>query len=135
MPRPKLKKLSDQHLAFIDEYTTNNVAYKAYLKAYPTATPYAARNASSILLADPLIQEEVEKRRLELRERANIKKEDIVNKLLELIERCESDDDRHHIIKAYDMINKMTGTYQDKIDITSKGEAITGFSIEIIKPK
>jgi phage terminase small subunit len=131
----KLEKLNDKHNVFIDEYIKGTGAYKAYLKAYPTSKASTARSSAAILMTRPIIQEEIARRKEELRERANIKKEDIVNKLLELIERCESDDDRHHIIKAYDMINKMTGTYQEKIDITSKGEAITGFSIEIIKPK
>jgi phage terminase small subunit len=131
----KLEKLNDKHNVFIDEYIKGGGAYKAYLKAYPTSKTSTARSSAAILMSRPIIQQEIAKRKEELRERANIKKEDIVNKLLELIERCESDDDRHHIIKAYDMINKMTGTYQEKIDITSGGEKITGFSIEIIKPK
>ena len=133
--KPKTK-LNANHLVFIDEYIKHRVASRAYATAYQCKpTSQTARTQSSLLLNEPVIIAEIEIRKQELRDKANIQKEDIVNKLIELAEQCETDKDKRNLLKAYDMINKMTGTYQDKIDITSGGEKITGFSIEIIKPK
>jgi len=129
-----LAKLNDKHLLFIDEYIKHRVASRAYGKAYGCpSTSQTARTQSSILLTEPVILAELELRREELKNSANIQKEDILNKLIELAEQCESDNDKRNLLKTYDMINKMTGIYQDKIDITSKGEALTGFNINIIK--
>jgi phage terminase small subunit len=120
-------KLNDANNIFIDEYISNGgFGSRAYEKAYGhNASTNAARSGSSQLLNDPLIQNEIQKRREEIRERSNIKKEDIVNHLLQLIEDCKTDKDKNHLIKALDMLNKMNGLYQNNLDITSGGEKIT----------
>jgi hypothetical protein len=122
-----IKTLNDNHYKFINEYVTNGcIASQAYAKVYGCeALSPTARSNSSILLDDALIIAEIELRKAELRERANIKKEDIVNTLLQLIEQCKTDKDKNHMIKALDMLNKMNGLYQNNLDITSGGEKIS----------
>jgi phage terminase small subunit len=125
MAKKTLNKLNDAHYKFIDEYISNGfIASNAYAKAYG-ASPNTSRSVASVLLDDPLIKAEIELRKAELRERANIKKEDIVNTLLQLIEQCKTDKDKNHMIKALDMLNKMNGLYQNNLDITSGGEKIS----------
>jgi phage terminase small subunit len=78
-----MAKLSKKELSFINEYFTNGFnGTKAYRKVFKSCkTDKTARTLASRLLTKDGVKEEIEKRQKELKEKSDIKREDILNDL------------------------------------------------------
>jgi phage terminase small subunit len=72
---------------------------------------HSARYIASELLANPEVKAEYEIRLAEYKKKNEVRREKVLDKLNKLVERCEEDDDRTHLIKSLDMMNKMAGQY------------------------
>lgn len=110
--------ISPQEKIFITEYIKDYNGARAYI-----AAGYSEKGASqgaSRLLTRVNIKNEIARRQELIQEASNINKENVIKKLLELIDDCYTDEktDRTSILKAMDMINKMTGMYVPENNIT-----------------
>lgn len=78
-----MAKLSKKELSFINEYFTNGFnGTRAYRKVFKSCkTDKTARTLASRLLAKDGVKEEIERRQKELKEKSDIKREDILNDL------------------------------------------------------
>lgn len=78
-----MANLSKKELSFINEYFTNGFnGTKAYRKVFKSCkTDKTARTLASRLLTKDGVKEEIEKRQKELKEKSDIKREDILNDL------------------------------------------------------
>lgn len=78
-----MAKLSKKELSFINEYFTNGFnGTKAYRKVFKSCkTDKTARTLASRLLTKDGVKEEIERRQKELKEKSDIKREDILNDL------------------------------------------------------
>ena len=78
--------LTKKQMAFLDEYFTNgfngSAAYKTVFKCKTDGT---ARSCSYTLLKDPDIKKEIERRQNEIQQKYNVKKEEIIKELIEII--------------------------------------------------
>lgn len=78
-----MAKLSKKEISFINEYFTNGFnGTKAYRKVFKSCkTDKTARTLASRLLTKDGVKEEIERRQKELKEKSDIKREDILNDL------------------------------------------------------
>jgi phage terminase small subunit len=102
-------KLKPKRSKFIDEYILSFDGKAAAIKA-----GYSEHTAAVIacrLLANPEVKEEYDYRLSEYKKKNEVRREKILDKVNKLVDRCENDDDRTHLIKAIDILNKMGGQY------------------------
>lgn len=127
--------LTAKQLHFVEEYVKDFNGTQAAIRA-GYSKDSAGPQASSLLKKDN-IQTEIAKRQALLQEASNITKEGVIKKLLELIEDCYNDEktDRTSILKAMDMINKMTGMYVPENQINIQNNNDGEIKITIIKPE
>lgn len=122
-----------RHQAFVREYLKNgNNGAQAYMKVYGTKDNNQAGQHASHLLDTESIQKHLEKERDLIARNHNIDVEENIRTLHTLIEDCLNDGDRHHLTKAIDMLNKMSGQYTHKQQIDHKHDGIT---FNFIKPE
>ena len=116
---------NQKHIAFLDEYFSNGLnATKAYLEIYPNSSLAAAQSSASDLIKNLRI--EIERRQAIIAAKEEIKREEIVAHLQNMITTCIKDNDKSNLIKALNLLNKMAGFYAtDKIDVTTGGEKIS----------
>lgn len=116
---------------FIDIYLQNGRnATKAYLKLYPKCAYQTAQPNSSRLMKHPLTKAYLAERELELKEKYNITREKMADKLLTVVDQCENDGDRRSLLKAIEILNKIYG-----LDAPIKQEINhTGLNINYIVP-
>ena len=103
------KKLKPKRVKFIDEYILSNNGTAAAIKA-----GYSEHTAAVIaceLLANPDVKAEYEFRYAAYKKKNEIKREFIVENLMQLIAECKNDNDRKHLTKSLDMLAKMSGQY------------------------
>lgn len=111
---------------FLNFYVNNGLnATQAYLSCKPGAMYDTAKNEGNLLIKRPQVQQDLERRLMEEKQKEEIKKSEIVGKLRTLMYECINDADRANLLKTIDILNKMGGHYQQKVDITSKDEKIT----------
>jgi len=123
--RPKGQVLKPTHKLFVQEYLRNgNNATQAYAKIYPSANLTTSRSNGSKLLADKLIKEYLRKEHERSMKESGKTKDYVMTKLFDLIDAATDDNDRQNAIKALEMINKMTGNYINKSEITIDGKGI-----------
>lgn len=108
--RPKLKPKRSK---FIDEYILSFDGKASAIKA--GYSEHSAKVIACRLLQNPEVREEYEIRLAEYKRKNEVRREKVLDKLNKLIERCEGDDDRHHLIKSLDMMNKMAGEYSHTV--------------------
>ncbi len=126
--KKKLNKngLNDAEQRFLNFYINNGFnATQAYISIRPNITYDTAKNEGNLMTKRPNVEKEIERHLIEERKKEEIKKSEIVSKLKTLMDECINDADRTNLLKTIDILNKMGGHYQQKIDITSKDEKIT----------
>ena len=94
---------------FIDEYILSFDGKAAAIKA--GYSEHTAKVIASQLLANAEVKAEFEIRYAAYKKKNEVRREKVLDKLNKLVERCEEDDDRTHLIKSLDMMNKMAGQY------------------------
>ena len=102
-------KLKAKRSKFIDEYILSFDGQASAIKA--GYSEHTARFMASKLLANPEVKEELDYRLAEYKKKNEVRREKILDKINKLVDRCENDDDRTHLIKAIDILNKMGGQY------------------------
>lgn len=114
------KPLREKRIRFCKEYVLDfNGAAAARRAGYSEHTADIIANE---LLKDPRVIKLIEKEKEIYRKKYEIKREMIVEKLLQLIQQSETDSDRATIIKSLDMLNKMSGFYTENTTVTVKTE-------------
>ncbi len=117
--------LNEFEINFLNIWFNNGFnATEAYLLAKPGVQYNTAKTEGNKLLTKPYIELEIIKRKLAIQSKSEIKLEDMVSKLKNLMYECIEDSDRTNLLKTIDTLNKMAGFYQQKIDITTQGEKI-----------
>ena len=129
-----VRPLEPRQLSFITEYLKDFNGTQAAIRAgYSEKT---ANVIASNLLTKVNVKQEISRRQALIQEASNITREKVIHKLLELIEDCYTDEktDRTSILKAMDMINKITGIYtpENQINILNQGDS--EIKITIVKP-
>lgn len=109
------KDLTTQHKQFVNEYFACGMnATQAYSKVYPNSSYNSSKNNGNRLLTKDDIQTEIQKRYNELQAQSNTTVIDITNKVKQVIEDCQRDDDRTNLLKALDLLAKLIGAYAPK---------------------
>ena len=99
----------------------------SYMAAYPDSSYESAKESASKLLTNPNIDEAYKELRLELKEKAQVSADWVLNGLVELIRDAKSEDklDIGAVRGCYNEINKMIGGHvPEKLDHTTKGDKL-----------
>jgi phage terminase small subunit len=126
-------KISEKHKSFCDEYINNGFnGTKAYLAVYKSVkSEDAARTNASKLLAKANIKAYVEQKQKELRQKAEIDRDYILEEYKQLLESCKIEGldgegtikDRTNWSRALAQLSKLLGLdAPDKTEITHKLE-------------
>ncbi len=107
------QRLKAKRLKFIQEYLKDFDGQAAAIRAGYSA--HSARFLASQLLANKDVKAELEYRQRQNKIKYEIRREFTVEKLMKLIDECETDKDRKTLIKALDMLNKMSGQYSHTV--------------------
>ena len=106
----KLSNIDEE--VFVTEYVKNfGNAVKAYMVAYPDASPETAKSSAYLMLRRPNIKKAIEFRRKEFMNTLKITKEHVLLKVLRLQTKTEEAEDYSNSLKACDMLAKMAGAY------------------------
>lgn len=127
-------ELNERHKAFVQVYMSNGFnATKAYMRTYPDASYDSARALSTNLLANDSIQNEIDRVRGEFEAKTIITKEEIIQKLYEIMMNNQGKKDTF-TLKSIEILNKMLG-YNEPEVIVNNGGLPPEISVNIIKPK
>ena len=74
-----MKKLNEKHEVFIQQLMQNGDRIRAYQKAYPNTTYDSAKSRVCALMKNPLIQEEIKKRRKRINKKTEHLQLDVLN--------------------------------------------------------
>ena len=99
----------------------------SYMSAYPDSSYDSARESASKLLTNPNIDEAFKELKLELKEKAQVNADWVLNGLVELIKGAKGEDkvDVNAVRGCYNEINKMIGGHvPEKLDHTTKGDKL-----------
>ena len=107
---------------FIDEYILSFDGKAAAIKA--GYSEHTAKVIASQLLANAEVKAEFEIRYAAYKKKNEVRREKVLDKLNKLVERCEEDDDRTHLIKSLDMMNKMAGQYVQTVITTTNEQPL-----------
>lgn len=124
-------RLKAKRLKFIQEYLKDFDGQAAAIRA--GYSEHSARFLASRLLANKDVKAELDQRLKENKEKNTIRREFIVDKLMNLIADCETDKDRKHLTKALEMLNKMSGQYTHTVVNVNPEQPL--FPDETNKPK
>lgn len=118
--------LIHKHRLFADEYLMNgNRLDKAVMKIYPhIEDPVYASKYGYKIKHRPEVKKYIEDAQAIIETNYKIKREDIVRNVFHLLEECSQDGDRSNYIKLLDMLNKMSGNYITKQEISVDGKGI-----------
>lgn len=108
-----MKRFTPKQLKFMDEYIISGNATQAAITA--GYSPLTAQVIGAHNLSKDYIIKEIAFRQEILAGKLNIKKEFIIKKLVETIEKCEQANDKPNMLKALDMLNKMGGFYSSTV--------------------
>ncbi|MEO6302631.1 MAG: terminase small subunit [Bacteroidia bacterium] len=111
--------------SFLNEWFVNGFNGQAAYKSIFNSIDSTANVEGSKLLARPHVKAEVARRKEKTAQEVQIKYSEMADTLLNLVNECKTDKDRKNLIKSIDLLNKMAGFYQQKIDITSKNEKVS----------
>ncbi len=106
-------KLKPKRVKFIQEYLKDFDGTNAAIRA--GYSEHSARFIASRLLINPEVKKELDRRQAEIAKKYEIRTDFIVQTLMDLIADCKVDEDRHHLIKSLDMLNKMGGKYSHTV--------------------
>lgn len=107
------QRLKAKRLKFILEYLKDFDGTAAAIRA--GYSEHSARFLASRLLANKDVKAELDQRIKEDAKKFEIRREKIVEKINTLVDECVKDKDRITLIKALDMLNKMSGQYTQTI--------------------
>lgn len=115
------KGISEADKEFLSEYMVNGFnATKAYLKVFAASNPLLAYNDAKSsayrLLSKPSMKKLYDKKLKEINEATNVRREELIMGLKELMISSVAAGDIPNYLKAIDMINKMVGNYTTFID-------------------
>ena len=113
-------KLKPKRLKFILEYLIDFDGTSAAIRA--GYSEHSARFIAHQLMLNPEVKAEYEKRYAEYKKKYEIRREGIVADLYELKNKCKNDDDRAHLVKTLDILNKMAGQYTVNTNINLNSE-------------
>jgi len=100
--------INPRHIAFLDEYFANGMkATAAYAKVYPDSSLAACQSSSSDLVKT--LKVEIERRMEIASAKHDIKKEELVAHLQQMIQDCIKDGDKPNMIKAINLLARMGG--------------------------
>ncbi len=120
-----MANLSKKELSFINEYFTNGFnGTKAYRKVFKSCkTDKTARTLASRLLAKDGVKEEIEKRQKELKEKSDIKREDILNdlRIIKDVNIC----DYMKIVKKERLVPRIDEETGDSVLVPEEYEVLT----------
>lgn len=115
--------MTNKQIKFVEYYLLDSNATEAYSKAYPESKRTScAVNGERLLRNDEvikLIKEGQEK----LSEEMFVTKKDLIQDLID-IKKSNKDDSPKIAIRAIEVMAKMLGFFETKVDITSGGEKI-----------
>jgi phage terminase small subunit len=114
--------LKPKRIKFIQEYLKDFDGTASAIRA--GYSEHTARFIASRLLANPDVKAEYEIRLAEYKKKNEVRREKVLDKLNKLVERCEEDDDRTHLIKSLDMMNKMAGQYVHTVITTTNDQPL-----------
>lgn len=110
----------------------------AYMDAYPDSSYDSAKVNASTLLTNHNLEEAYKELKAELKQRAQIDADWVLNNIIELVReaRTEEKTDYNAIKGLLNEANKMIGGHvPEKTDITSNGEKLdTAFTVTLKKP-
>jgi phage terminase small subunit len=118
----KGKRLTPKMVSFIDAYMLHMNATKAVeLSGYKTKNP---KVMASDLLSHPLISREIEERLAKRSEKAEIKAEYLITKLMNIIEETQADNPQA-CLRAIELAGKSIALWKDRQEISGPdGKAI-----------
>lgn len=129
-----LKKEWQQFLLNLVYEGMNQV--NAYMGAYPDSAYDSAKVNASVLLTNHNVDEGYKELKAELKERAQVDADWVLNGLVELVNggKLEEKIDTNALKGVYNEINKMIGGHvPERKDITSKGEKIdNNWTVEFV---
>lgn len=123
-----MKQLKPQHQVFINEYLTNGYNMtQAYMVAYPDASyATASRNGHRLMKTQRIKDAVAQEIELRVGTKEELKRK-ITLKLAEMAFSSKDDENYPYAAqtKALDMLNKMSGNYTEKIEVTNRTITIT----------
>lgn len=119
-------KLTPKMKSFIDEYLIDGNATEAVLRSdYKTKPGLSARNMAAELMAHPLVVEEIDRRYERKSQRAEVRSEYLVLKLMEIIEATSAEETTANRLRAIELAGKSIAMWKDRQEISGPGgEAI-----------
>jgi hypothetical protein len=123
--RHKREVISMKELAFVNEYLRNGfLQQKAMMTLDPSLSPQAAADLSTKYMKLPRVQEYLQKRIRAMESESRLTKKFIEDELLEALANCKNAEDRAHVLKTIDIMNKFAGHYNHKQQIDVKHEQV-----------
>jgi len=130
--KPKGMRLRIRDEAFLREYCSNGGnATQAMLKVSPELTYHSAGLIAHKIVKSEAGQAYINKYTKLMEEQSRITRQLMEDELFDLLANCKNDDDRQHIIKTLDMMNKLAGHYNHKKELDVKSDGVV---INFIKP-
>lgn len=119
----KGRKLTPKMREFIDLYMIHQNATKALeLSSYKTKNP---ENMVAGLMRHPLIRAEIERRLAERSDKAELKAEYLINKLMRIIDNGEGAEKTADVLRAIELAGKSIALWKERQEISGPdGEAI-----------
>lgn len=121
----KGRRLTPKMKSFINEYMIDGNATEAVLRSeYSTSSKYLANRMASELMGHPLIRDEIDRRQAKRTQRAEVKAEYLLLKLIEIIDATQ-DEKTVDRLRAIELAGKSLGIWKDRQEISGPdGEAI-----------
>lgn len=125
--------LNKKQSAFIDAYFATNLnALQAYKNSYGVTDDNVAAASASRLLTNVNVAAEITKRQAIISAKFDLTRDRMIEETLKLIKSSVEEGldgsgiikDRTNWAKGIEMLNKIAGLYQNKVDITSKGDKV-----------
>ncbi len=121
----KPNKIDTKYEAFINQYLINGQnATEAYMTVFQQFNVETAKANGSRLLTKANVKALLQVKQEEIRRKYDVKKEDLIKVLKDLLEQTIADNDRPNLLKTVTELNKMIGSYAPvESNVNLKGEA------------
>jgi phage terminase small subunit len=115
--------MTNKQIKFVEYYLLDSNATEAYSKAYPGIKRTSCGASAETLLKNPEIIKLIKEGQEKLSEEMFVTKKDLIQDLID-IKKSNKDDSPKIAIRAIEVMGKMLGFFETKVDITSGGEKI-----------
>jgi hypothetical protein len=123
--KPKGKDISMRELTYVNEYMRNGFQQqKAMMTIDPSLTAVEAANTSTKYMKLDRVKDYIKKRIQAMENETRLNKRFIEDELLQVLQDCKNAEDRAHVLKTLDIINKFQGYYNHKQQIDVKMEQV-----------